>query len=1055
MDRGTTANRQSKSHLFKLQTDELLNSLKVDYDGLVIRIKGLLSDLKDVILCIPERSPQHSIEAEKVIKQEYGIAVPFPHPRPATSTKYLVSFQPPTDVNVVGSFGLRCGSRSSEPLMIDLAITMPETLFQEKDYLDYRYFHKRAFYISYVAARIKEVKGDHFQMKFDLQDGDSLRPVILLEPNFSYYPDLSHFKPVIRIIVAINGKIIPASKTHPMKSNIRLASSGNEPFGDFIAKPSTFYNSAFRSDASVTQYHKFIYQSMQKYDSLRDAGLLGRNWLRKRGFHGEIHRGGFGGFEWTALLALLYEGGGHHSQPLLLPSYNSYQVFKIVLQFLSKRNLMQPLVFGPSDLSFPPNSPVLFDGKRGMNLLYKMTPSSYRLLQHEATLSLAMLNELRFNYFDKVFLDHTDDPLLRFDRILVVNFPAPLIGTLQFLNYQSSFYRILETALGDRVRLIHLSSKNSNPWPLNSRVLHRPLESDMTVGLLLEPENVNRPIDFGPSAENKEASRTFQEFWGEKAEIRKFRDGRVCESLVWSDEQSAPSILRQICIYILQRHLNIPEQNVQDIGEQYDQTAISLGHPYNPSRNAYQPLLDAYNSLQKSLHMLGEVPLAIRQLLPASPFLRHACPKDTSEAFNGIPISVVLQLESSIKWPDDLTAVQLTKAAFLSKIGDLLESNQEITSFRLGLENESEDLFNKAFLDVLHPSGIIFRLRIYHDREQTLLERRLENRDLSSHLKEQTAIALSEYKQLFIHGPRLTQAIQRLCNRFPLLTPTIFLMKKWFRSHLLYSEIKEEVIELITIHTFVRPQPWEAPASVLSGFLRTLYFITKWDWQHSPLVLEFGNLTIKELANIRTHFEAWRKIDPAFSKVSLVIPSEVDETGVVWTINEKPPKVIAARMSSLAKAAIAVVKQDMHVPVDRVCKTSLARYDFLIHLNVSMKLRSGRSSDSFRFKNLGLPSQNTSTCPDLAILLCQELQATFSSSVQFFFGGAGSHTIAGLWKPQARERKGWSLKLPYPIYPVQTTESTTENEVMINKVSILNQIARLGGNLIDKIDMHT
>jgi len=280
-------------------------------------------------------------------------------------------------------------------------------------------------------------------------------------------------------------------------------------------------------------------------------------------------------------------------------------------------------------------------------------------------------------------------------------------------------------------------------------------------------------------------------------------------------------------------------------------------------------------------------------------------------------------------------------------------------------------------------------------------------------------------------------------------------MKKWFRSHLMYSEIKEEVIELITIHTFVRPQPWEAPASVLSGFLRTLYFITKWDWQHSPLVLEFGNLTIKELANIGTHFEAWRKIDPAFSKVSLVIPSEVDETGVVWTINEKPPKVIAARMSSLAKAAIAVVKQDMHVPVDSVCKTSLARYDFLIHLNASMKVRSGRSSDSFRFKNLGLPGQNTSTCPDLAILLCQELQATFSGSVQFFSGGAGSHTIAGLWKPQARERKGWSLKLPYPIYPVQTAESTTGNEVMINKVSILNQIARLGGNLIDKIDMHT
>ncbi|KAN0082128.1 Nrap protein [Elaphomyces granulatus] len=1027
----------SKSIFFKLQTDELLTELRPNYDKQASRAHDLLCNLKSVIERIPDQQPKLLLEAEREIRSIHGIAVPFPFPRPAKNIKYSVAYSKPLNINIVGSFALRNGIRTPEPSTVDVVVTMPGHLFQQKDYMNYRYFYKRAYYVACVAAGIQEDKGLDLMVNFHLQDGDGLRPIINLEPN-NCNSGLARSKLRVRIITAIEETIFPISKTLPLRNNLSQGVPTNSP-AVVAYDPISFYNCTLRSEATVATYHKYLNVIAQRFEFYKDACILGRAWLRQRGFRTSVHGGGFGGFEWAVLVALLFEGGGHVGKPILLPSYSSYQIFKSVMQFLAGTDLTNPLMFYASDLSFPCDVPVIYDGRSGMNILYKMTPWAYDALLHESKLTLTMLNDLHFDNFDKVFGANINNPISRFDHVISLSVSNHTEGILQFLRLQWAIHRVLSKALGSRIRLMSVSSSDVQPWSLNSHIPSFNTDGNILIGLLLDAENASSFIDYGPSTEQKDAAASFREFWGPKAELRRFKDGQVLESLVWSDQQPTPSVLHQILIYVLHRHLKITEPSVRFIGEEYDEKLCHQGGLLSISSGPFQLILKAFQSLEKSLQSLGGIPLSCRQLAPASPLLRYTALKVESEA--GIPsepVEVVLQLESSARWPDDLAAIQLMKVVFLIKIGDLLESSGSALSSRVGQENESHPIFNNAFLDVVHPSRIAFRLRIHHDREQIILERKLKEKGISACMKEETASALAAYRQLFIQGPRLTQAIQNLCTCFHFLSPTIRLVKHWFNTHFMRPHISDELLELFTVHTFVRPHPWEVPSSVMSGFLRTLYFLSRWGWQKEPLVIDFGGLNSQQLSVIETRFIAWRRVDPEMKTVALMVSSNIDQDGVTWTLNEKPPKVVAARISSLAKAAMKLLKEKgINLDINDLFKPSLEPFDFLIEFQKSER------------------GQNKSLSSEAILSFLQEVQTCYDGVMLLFHGGKECNIVGGLWKPQEKEPKQLSLKMAYSTHSeIFDAKKGNKDEVVINKTSILNEIARMGGSMIHRIQVH-
>ncbi|PYI26556.1 Nrap protein [Aspergillus indologenus CBS 114.80] len=1038
-----------KSSFFKLQMDELLSELRPNYDRHVAKLQDTLHQLKSIIEQIPEKQPQSAWEAEKELRSTHGITVPFPEPRPGRETKYPFAYVKPTNVNVVGSLSLQTGAKSSNPLTVDLAVTMPSAIFQEKDYINHRFFQKRAYYIATIAAGIKAAAGLDLHVKFALQDGDSLRPVIILEPITSTKSGNMSSKLRIRVITAIEESLFPVSRTIPTRNNIRQG-----PADSFISEGATpVYNASLRSEATVALYHKYIYSNIRRCESFKDACILGRAWLQQRGFGSSYRSGGLGGFEWTALMSLLLDGGGPNGKPVLLKSYSSYQLFKATLQFLAGRDLTNPLALFTADLSFPGGSPVLYDGKRGLNILYKMTLWSYAFLRREADVTVRMLNESRDDNFDKVFILKANEPLLRFDRL--IELPAlASASSLQDLQSQNMIYEVLVRALGDRAGLVHLRGCATEPWPVDSRHNFKTASGHLTVGLVLDAENATRVVDHGPAAEHKDEAVSFRSFWGEKAELRRFKDGSIRESLVWLDSATAPSIINQILSYILKRHFNYTDFDIKIVGDEFDETLRKNGDGVvSYSSPPFQKIHDAFNSLQRSVQDMDGVPLTTRHLAPADPLLRYTALRLQS-APNVLcgPVDIVLQFESSARWPDDLVAIQMTKLAFLVKIGDYLQSSGAAHLCKIGLEDVSSRILNNAFLDITHTSNVLFRLRIHHDREQMLLERHLKDKGSHPSMRQELAYALSEYKRQFVQAPRLTQAIRTLCTRFPLLSPTIRLVKHWFSQHLLTEQIREETVELLVVRVFTQPYPWDTPSSIMTGFMRTLQLLARWDWQQEALMVDFGALDKTTVEAIQTRFSAWRKIDPAMNTLSLFVASDLDPDGVTWTQYEKPSKVVAARMCTLAKASMAMLRDHGYgFDTKELFRTSLAPYDFIIKLRPKLLHEITTSATTFKLADRREKLQASGHAVVQSFV--HDLRACYSPNILFFHSDGNPGVVAGLWNPQALRAKGWTLKMAYSTSLTKLEDAEANDQVVINRPAILNEISRLGSLMIDSIEL--
>jgi U3 small nucleolar RNA-associated protein 22 len=609
-----------------------------------------------------------------------------------------------------------------------------------------------------------------------------------------------------------------------------------------------------------------------------------------------------------------------------------------------------------------------------------MTPWSYRLLQHETRTTVAMLNDTTFEHFDAALILKTDHPLYRYDISVEVQ-----VGSL----LGESITEESETHLQDR-------------------------------------------------CQEKKAAAAFRKFWGPKAELRRFKDGSILESLVWSNRETAESIIRQIISHIFSHHFGEGcAQSLTYVGDQDMQLLTTGLKGVSTGISLFQPMMAAFQTLENDIRSLEELPLQLRHVLGSDPQLLYGSvdvPLMPNRTPMSTPADVVIQFEGSARWPDDLDAIQRTKVAFLLKLAELIEQSVPDSIIRLGLENENSPLLNQSFLELIYSSGAAFRLRIYHDREATLLERRMKLKGLSSQDKIETASALATHRRVFVRQPAHTQAMQNLATRFPALSPTIRMVKRWISSHLLSPYFSPALIELIVARTFTNPYPWPIPSSATTGFLRTLTFLSRWDWRSEPWIVDLGAGDMKsdDVATITTRFEAWRKIDPALNRVVMFAASNIDADGTTWTDHAWPPKVIAARLSDLGDYDIIIRLNSKFTHANRATKVKDKGFK-----NLQLQFGSHSSNDS----KVGYNPQKT---------FLQELELVFGQALLFFHDGCGGDIIAGLWNPQT-EKRPWKLKVGYSTKPF-TEAASEEVAVVANRKAVLNEIARLGGDLVLKIE---
>lgn len=958
---------------------------------------------------------------------------------------------------------------------IDMIVEMPKEIFQEKDYLNLRYFYKRSYYLAIVTLAIRKEFGSTADVAYEFLNGDRLLPVLRLTPKSK--PDEDNKKKSqpsyhVRIIPCAAEGLFPKQKLLPASNCMRVGSDSGSP----THTPTPFYNSTLKAESCYLAYLKVIRQAEKSCPSFKDACILGRIWLQQRGFSGSLSKGGFGHFEWAVLTALLLQGGGRKGVAALSPSLSSTQIFKALVQYLAAVDLSKkPLILGRSSEgsdAAKENGPVIFDTLRQLNIAHKMSPSSASMLQQYAKWTHTSLADQDADQFNPTFIIKADSPLQCYDLLVRVEQPertyGPEIHSFRGESWEhgEKVARILKKALADRATLVHTQAPQDTDnltWDLKSQPLSD--SSAVWVGIVFDAVNMARQVDQGPTVEEKEAAKKFRQFWGEKSELRRFKDGSILESLIWTQTTSM-GLCEEIVRYILKLHLHLQDVQLEFYGKDFP----SIVPIKSTDAPAFQAARQAFSVFERDLRDLPDLPLQIRQVAATAPGLRAA---STHQPFHAVskgvaePMDTAVFFEASGKWPENLAAIQRTKIAFLIRIGDLLAGAKPGLTCRVGLEEAQIEIENLGFLDVLYEDGAAFRLRIHSDLEESLLERRTKDKTLDQRVRTEGAQLLASFKRLYTLLPLHTQTISTLCSRFPALSPTIRLVKHWFDSHKLSCHFLEETIELFALKVFLEPYPWQAPSSAMTGFLRALQFLSRWDWRTEPLIVDAsGSLSSSERSAIDTRLEAWRKIDAAMSHTTLFVATAHDTTGTAYTIHNgrpSPSKVVATRMTALARSACKLVKdKGARLEAKTLFQPSLKEYDVLIHLNVKLLKAVSRGDDGIKqsqFKNL---DGRTGRTPQALIqqparTLMAQFESLFSGPMLFFHGAPEDTVIGGIWNPQI-QRRTFRVNLPCSFKPARPGKGGDDSEdvdelVEVNREGIIAEIARIGGDCVEKIEV--
>lgn len=518
----------------------------------------------------------------------------------------------------------------------------------------------------------------------------------------------------------------------------------------------------------------------------------------------------------------------------------------------------------------------------------------------------------------------------------------------------------MRKALGDRIRAVAFLQPSSTESLPSTRPLTQAqpsTSSTIFIGLVLDPANAFNLVQLGPAADSTdaEALAAFQELWGSKSEMRRFKDGRIAESVVWdvktADERA--HVPAMVVRHILQWHFGLDEEYVQTWQASYDSVIrmpkeIATRYIQGAGSNmGFKGAMQAFDRLVKSIKALDdELPLSLVNASPTSASLRYTSafsPVPLTQSLAAAlppnarylqPISIVFEFEQSAKWPDELKAIQKIKLAFFESIATgLMKSVEGLkASVVLGAGDitDSNELLDKAYLEVITPEGWAFHARIWHNREATLLDRILDDSGPLAHIavskkrKQQErkgkeyleALEAKEvYDRRFIHAPRHHRAIAALNHQYTAFSGTCRLVKRWFASHwFLGGHVSEEAVELLCAQFFVLDGKYvgtdtDIPKYTLSvvpstkerGFAIVMRFLSEWKWEEGGLwVCLYG----PKKEESEEDAEASPKAAPAPKASSggvWTLSTDLDNDGKVWT-RKGPDAIVAKRIRAIAGA---------------------------------------------------------------------------------------------------------------------------------------------------------
>lgn len=467
--------------------------------------------------------------------------------------------------------------------------------------------------------------------------------------------------------------------------------------------------------------------------------------------------------------------------------------------------------------------------------------------------------------------------------------------------------------MGDRTKAIGVFLKSDPVRPLKQSQPSTP-SADVLIGLVYNPDQAFKLVDYGPPASSTESETPsdFSLLWGARCELRRFKDGRIQESVVWDvkDSDQRAGIPAKIIEHLVQRHLAIgPHACSQLYKTTFDEklklpktiTAVH-GSRTSPSSQGFKAAMDAFNALVKSLKSTDdEFPLSLLNVSPVSDKLRYTSVYAPTIHDPLSKISIVLEFEHSSKWPQDFLAIQKLKLALMELLGDFLTKKVDGVNHACVTITDVENPFGTPSSLEIDYRGWIFQAFICHNKEFETIP---QTNDIDT-----SPSSLFNYRKLLIHSPRHHRAIANLAHRFPAYPGTVRLVKRWLSSHwLLGKHISSEAIELLCAYVFLIYGKLEdistdsfpsvcIPGSKELGFFRVMELLRDWKWEDG---LSFSLSSHSDASDIQTKIPdlhgVWR------------IKTDLDPSGKLWTASG-PNKLAALRVKALAKASLAYLTE--------------------------------------------------------------------------------------------------------------------------------------------------
>ncbi|XP_022104719.1 nucleolar protein 6-like [Acanthaster planci] len=1086
-----------RSNLFRMQMEELIGEVRVKETKKQLITKSL-QELNDILTSLPSQ------EVDEITDPSWlpnDIKCPTSWDR--SQVRGQMSFHKPASVKVVGSFLLDILTQPD--LSIDLAVEMPQACRQPKDYLNFRYHHKRALYCAYLA---NQLRGHDLveSVNYCWKDANHMRPVVVLKLAGK---NVKHIQ--VKLHPCLPESNFKKSRLLPSKSNIRKQwyTGKSEIEETFPATPC--YNSSILADMSMESHLHSLYNAAVDFPGFKDGILLLKVWLRQRQLDKGAHS--FSGFVMSMLVAYLL------SKRVLNKLMSGYQVFRNTVHYLAGSDWTTHGITLCSDTSdkhlpalkdFHQHFDVVFlDSSGYLNFCADMTKATFQQVRHEANLAKVYLDTPAIDGFDSLFMmpvpfGRKFDHIFHLDNLGQLKESSKRFKQLEdpLLDHGGDRVKtclprllaLLHRGLGSRVDMIAVRLQEDKQWKISDDPPQPEDMGPLTFGLLLNQEFAGSVLERGPEANTPEAEE-FQKFWGEGSELRRFQDGSICEAVVWPGQTAAEK--RLICSHIIKHlckiHAGISPDTLTYVGDQLDPILHQPvkgtpqptpdSKPQDPSQDPHpgtgeeenMTLVQAYNEVCKDLRGLKGFPLVMTSVQGISPVLRYTevfpptpvqarklVGKARIHGYIQVPVSnqpcpdwvpavkVICQLEGSGKWPDDLAAIQRIKAAFHIRLGQLLHNQCKLVTSA-----------TPKYVDVLK-EGYVFRVEVAHRREIGLLKETVTP-DGMKVLRDNPQSLELEIRTVML--PRLTSTLHGLQQQHVPFSGTARLAKRWLCAQLLSNHVPDEAIDLLVAYLFLQPAPLTVPGSPLVGFLRFLHLLSSHDWQSTAVIINLNNeMQDSDYDEIRQHFTEQRsQLPPMF------LATPTDKLNSVWT-QKQPTAQILRRLLVLAKESLRVLMSQMmvvdtNVDFKQVFRPPLDLYDVVIHLRPKLVPRRGEVVD----RSSGAPGQTSSMEGNLTekssqlpvvdfdpvSLYLKELESCHGDLALFFHDRHGGSFIAVLWNPNAFQPQPFKVLQAKGMMPQPSASTSKEVVVTPNVEAIIEDFKILGQGLVQSVEIRT